>query len=180
MDRGYELGLIPENDYKKTKEKADEIRQGMERLSSVMVKPTADVNRLLSEMGSLPMRKPMTLFQILKRPDMDYDRLSIFEGWAPIADGEVKRQIEIEAKYEDYIRRQHESIEKFSELEHKKIPPGIDFWAIPSLSNELKHKLTKIQPASIGQAGRISGMTQAALAAILIFLKKIELEGAAS
>ncbi|MCX5834774.1 MAG: tRNA uridine-5-carboxymethylaminomethyl(34) synthesis enzyme MnmG, partial [Deltaproteobacteria bacterium] len=94
-------------------------------------------------------------------------------------DEEVRRQIEIEAKYEDYIQRQHESIEKFRELEHKKIPPGMDYQAIPSLSNELKYKLSKIQPTSIGQARRISGMTQAALAAILIFIKKMELESAA-
>ncbi len=97
----------------------------------------------------------------------------------PVADDDVKRQIEIEAKYEDYIRRQQEAVERFSELEHRKIPSGIDYWAIPSLSNELKYKLTKIQPVSIGQAGRISGMTQAALAAIVIFLKKMELERAA-
>lgn len=178
MDKGHELGLIPEQDHRKMKEKADEIRRGVDRLSFATVKPTAEVNRVLSEMGSLPMRKPMTLFQLLKRPEMDYDRLGVFEGWAPITDGDVKRQIEIEAKYEDYIRRQHESIEKFSELEHRKIPPGIDYWGIPSLSNELKHKLAKIQPASIGQAGRIPGMTQSALAAILISIKKKELESA--
>jgi tRNA uridine 5-carboxymethylaminomethyl modification enzyme len=178
MDKGHELGLIPEQDHRKMKGKADEIRRGVDRLSFATVKPTAEVNRVLSEMGSLPMKKPMTLFQLLKRPEMDYDRLGVFEGWAPITDGDVKRQIEIEAKYEDYIRRQHESIEKFSELEHRKIPPGIDYWGIPSLSNELKHKLAKIQPASIGQAGRIPGMTQSALAAILISIKKKELESA--
>ncbi len=179
MEKGRELGLIPEDDYRKMKERADEIRRGVERLSSVTVNPTADVNRLLSGMGSLPMRKPMTLFQLLKRPEMTYDALRFFEGWMPVADDDVKRQIEIEAKYEDYIRRQQEAVERFSELEHRKIPSGIDYWAIPSLSNELKYKLTKIQPVSIGQAGRISGMTQAALAAIVIFLKKMELERAA-
>jgi len=179
MEKGHELGLIPDDDYRGMKARTHEIQQGVRRLSSVTVNPTVEVNRILSGMGSLPTRKPMTLFQLLKRPEVYYDSLKVFEGWQPIADDEVKRQIEIEAKYEDYIRRQHESIEKFRELEHKKIPPDIDYQAIPSLSNELKYKLSKIQPASIGQARRISGMTQAALAAILIFLKKMELESEA-
>jgi len=179
MDKGYEFGLIPGDDHRQMKEKMRQIEQGIGRLSSLTLKPTAEVNGILSGLGSLPMRKPMTLFQLLKRPEIHYDSLRVFEGWQPITDGEVRRQIEIEAKYEDYIRRQRESIEKFMELEHKKIPPGMDYGAVPSLSNELKHKLQKIQPASIGQARRISGMTQAALAAILIFLKKTELERAA-
>ena len=179
MDKGHEFGLIPGDAYREMKERTRQIRQGIDRLSSITLNPTAEVNRILSGMGSLPMRKPMTLFKLLKRPEMAYDRLKVFEGWKPITDGKVRRQVEIEAKYEDYIQRQRESIEKFMELEHKKIPPGMDYRAVPSLSNELKHKLSKIQPTSIGQARRISGMTQAALTAILIFLKKMELESAA-
>ena len=88
----------------------------------------------------------------------------------------MKKQIEIEARYEDYIRRQAESIERFRELERKILPGGIDYFAIPSLSNELKCKLDAVRPGSIGQAQRIPGMTQAALAAILVHLKKKELE----
>jgi tRNA uridine 5-carboxymethylaminomethyl modification enzyme len=176
MDKGHEFGLIPDQDYRGMMERTRQIDQGIGRLSSLTLKPTAEVNGILSGMGSLPIRKPMTLFQLLKRPEMVYDSLRVFEGWSPIADDDVKRQIEIEAKYEDYIRRQRESVEKFMELEHKKIPPDMDYGVVPGLSNELKHKLQKIQPSSIGQARRISGMTQAALAAILIFLKKMELE----
>jgi tRNA uridine 5-carboxymethylaminomethyl modification enzyme len=88
----------------------------------------------------------------------------------------VKKQIEIGARYEEYIRRQNEAAGKFRELERKKIPFVIDYFEIPSLSNELKCKLDAIRPASFGQAQRIPGMTQAALAAILVYLKKKELE----
>jgi len=88
----------------------------------------------------------------------------------------VKRQIEIEAKYEGYIKRQSESVQKFKSLEVKKIPPEMDYGAVPGLSNELKMKLTAIAPVSIGQAQRIPGMTQAALTAILITMKKAEME----
>ena len=92
----------------------------------------------------------------------------------------VKRQIEIEARYEEYIRRQNEAVEKFREMERRRIPGGIDYFAIPGLSNELKCKLDAVRPDSFGQAQRIPGMTQAALAAILVYLKKKEMESAAS
>jgi tRNA uridine 5-carboxymethylaminomethyl modification enzyme len=111
---------------------------------------------------------------------MGYDDLAAFDAELPAAGKPVKRQIEIEARYEEYIRRQNEAVGKFREMERKKIPDDIDYFAIPSLSNELKCKLDAIHPSSFGQAQRIPGMTQAALAAILVQLKKMELEARAS
>ena len=90
----------------------------------------------------------------------------------------VKKQIEIEAKYEGYIKRQVEAVKKIADMEEKKIPPDIDYTSIPGLSTELKMKLTRLEPATIGQAERIPGMTQAALTAILITIKKMEIEAA--
>jgi tRNA uridine 5-carboxymethylaminomethyl modification enzyme len=110
----------------------------------------------------------------LKRPELRYDDLKVLDGWKEIPDREVKRQVEIEIKYEGYIKRQLESIEKFKGLENKKIPPGFDYSTVPGLSNELRKKLSSIKPVSIGQAQRISGMTQAALTAVLVYLKKFE------
>jgi tRNA uridine 5-carboxymethylaminomethyl modification enzyme len=100
--------------------------------------------------------------------------LKAFEGWEPISDPAVKRQLEIEAKYDGYIKRQRESVRKMKELEGRKIPEGMDYSSIAGLSNELKMKLSKVAPAAIGQAERIPGMTQAAIAAILIAIKKRE------
>ena len=113
------------------------------------------------------------------RARLGYDDLARFDGWEAVADRAVKRQIEIEAKYEGYIRRQQEAVQKMKELEGMKIPAGFDYAAVPGLSNELKAKLARVEPATVGQAERIPGMTQAALTAILIVIKKRELEAAA-
>jgi tRNA uridine 5-carboxymethylaminomethyl modification enzyme len=104
-----------------------------------------------------------------------YDDLKPFAGWVPISDRMVKKQIEIEAKYEGYIKRQQDAIKKMKTLEETRIPQGLQYGDIPSLSNELKIKLTAVEPATIGQAQRIPGMTQAALTAILIYMKKMGL-----
>ena len=159
-------------------EKVRQIEGGIHALSSVRIFPVAETNDTLAELNSPPIRNPVTLFQLLKRTEIGYDDLSRFAGCEAIADRAVKRQIEIEAKYEGYIRRQRELVQKMKDLEEKKIPPGFDYSAVPGLSNELKAKLARVEPATVGQAERIPGMTQAALTAILIVIKKRELEAA--
>ena len=180
MGRGHELGLVPDDHYGDLKEKVRKIESGILHLSSRTIYPTNETNMILTDRGSLPIRKPLSLFHLLKRPDMHYDDLAIFDADLPAVETPVKRQIEIEARYEEYIQRQNEAVGKFRELERRKIPGDIDYFAIPSLSNELKCKLDAIRPASFGQAQRIPGMTQAALAAVLVYLKKKEMESAAS
>jgi tRNA uridine 5-carboxymethylaminomethyl modification enzyme len=180
MGKGHELGLVPDDPYRKLQDRIRQIEDGMRYLSSKTIYPTVETNRILSERGSLPIRKPLSLFHLLKRPDMGYDDLEVFDAELPVVGKPVKRQIEIEARYEEYIRRQNEAVGKFREMERKKIPDDIDYFAIPSLSNELKCKLDAIRPSSFGQAQRIPGMTQAALAAVLVHLRKMELEGTAS
>jgi tRNA uridine 5-carboxymethylaminomethyl modification enzyme len=174
--KGHELGLIPDDAHECFQERIRRIRDGLEGLSAAKIYPVDDVNRTLIEMGTVPIRNPVTLFQLLKRAEVAYDDLKPFSGWIPIADRVVKKQIEIEAKYEGYIKRQLEAVQKMKMLETQKIPQGIDYPAIPGLSNELKMKLARIDPATIGQAQRIPGMTQSALTAILIFVKKMELQ----
>ncbi|MEA3471698.1 MAG: tRNA uridine-5-carboxymethylaminomethyl(34) synthesis enzyme MnmG, partial [Thermodesulfobacteriota bacterium] len=171
-----ELGLIPDDDDRDLKEKVRRIEAGISNLSSRKIYPVSVTNEILEKMNTTPIKNPATLYQLLKRPTITYDELRVFEGWEEIEDGEVKRQIEIEAKYEGYIKRQKEAVEKFRNLEEKKIPSGIDYSEIPSLSNELQKKLADVSPASFGQAQRIPGMTQAALTAVLIHAKKMELE----
>jgi tRNA uridine 5-carboxymethylaminomethyl modification enzyme len=173
--KGHELGLIPDDAHERFQDQIRGIRDGLERLSASRIYPVGDVNRTLKEIGTAPIRNPVTLFQLLKREEVAYDDLKRFAGWAPIADRMVEKQIEIEAKYEGYIKRQLEAVQKMKALEAAKIPVDINYEAIPSLSNELKMKLTRVEPATIGQAQRIPGMTQSALTAILIFIKKMEL-----
>lgn len=179
MGKGYDLGLIAKDHFSRLKEKVQLVEEGIRRLSSIKIYPSAEVNAMLHTMGTPAIKNPVTLYQLLKRYEIHYDDLNVFPKWESIPDRTVKKQIEIEAKYEGYIKRQVESIEKMKTLEGKKIPKNMDYGSIPGLSNELKIKLTKVEPATIGQAERVPGMTQAALTAILVTMKKMEMESSA-
>jgi len=180
MGKGHALGLVPDEHYRDLQGRVARIGSTIRHLASRTVYPSAETNRILAERGSLPIRKPLSLFHLLKRPDIGYDDLAAFDADLPAVEEPVKRQVEIESRYEEYISRQNEAVEKFREMERRRIPGGIDYFAIPGLSNELKCKLDAVRPDSFGQAQRIPGMTQAALAAILVYLKKKEMESAAS
>jgi tRNA uridine 5-carboxymethylaminomethyl modification enzyme len=176
MGKGREIGLIAEDQHERLCEKVRQIEAGIQKLSSIRVFPVEETNRTLSAMNTAPIKNPTTLFQLLKREEIGYDDLSRFDGWEAVSDRAVKRQIEIEAMYEGYIRRQQEAVLKMKALEGMKIPADFDYTAVPGLSNELMAKLARVEPVTIGQAERIPGMTQAALTAILIMIKKRELE----
>jgi tRNA uridine 5-carboxymethylaminomethyl modification enzyme len=180
MGKGNELGLIPDGFYKDLQAQVSRIRSGIERLSAIRIYPGAEVMKNLEDIGTPPIKNPVSLYQLLKRHEVSYDTLKAFDGWEPIPDRSIKRQIEIEAKYEGYILRQLEAVQKMKTLEEKKIPRSIDYAAIPGLSTELKMKLMKVEPATIGQAERITGMTQAAITAILVHMKKIEMDSSAA
>jgi tRNA uridine 5-carboxymethylaminomethyl modification enzyme len=175
MGKGHELGLISRDHYQNLQERVRQIEAGLRRLSSVKIYPGADVIKTLEEIGTPPIKNPVTLYQLLKRHEIAYDDLKVFEGWEPIPDRLIKKQIEIQAKYEGYIQRQLEAVNKMKTLEGKKIPKTIDYAAVSGLSSELKMKLMRVEPATIGQAERIPGMTQAAVTAILVTMKKMEL-----
>ena len=147
MGKGHELGLIADDDYRELCERVREIEEGIRHLSSRKLYPVAETNAALEAIGTAPIRNPTDLYHLLKRQGIGYDDLRGFEGWTPLPDGMVKKQIEIEAKYEGYIQRQKEAVGKFRHLEAKKIPPEIDYDAIPGLSNELKKKLATVAPA---------------------------------
>ena len=178
MGKGYELGLISRDHYERLRKKVRQVEEGINRLSSIKIYPGVEVNATLHTLGTPSIKNPVTLYQLLKRYEIHYDDLKVFEGWEPITDKLVKKQIQIEAKYEGYIKRQGEAIGKMKTMEGKKIPKNMDYGSIQGLSTELKMKLKKVEPATIGQAERIPGMTQAALTAILVFMKRMELERA--
>jgi len=176
MGKGRELGLIAPEQQARLADQVRQVAEGVRRLTSVKVYPVAATNALLAELDTPPIKNPVTLFQLLKRDALVYDDLARFEGWEAVADRWVKREMEIEAKYEGYILRQQEAVKRMKELEGVKIPAGFDYAAVPGLSNELKGKLACVGPVTVGQAERIPGMTQAALTAILIVIKKQQLE----
>ncbi len=177
MRRGYDLGLISREHCERLQEKTARIREGLRRLSERKIFPTGEVMRILEGLGTAPIKNPLSHFQLLRREELNYDDLQVFPDWEAIPDPQVKRQIEIEAKYEGYIKRQHDLVQRMKEMEAVRIPLGIDYASVPGLSNELKGKLAKVEPATIGQAERIPGMTQAAITALLVVMKKMEADG---
>ncbi|OPY91069.1 MAG: tRNA uridine 5-carboxymethylaminomethyl modification enzyme MnmG [Syntrophus sp. PtaU1.Bin208] len=181
--RGFELGLISPEHHEQIAERIQKISEGIKGLSSLRIYPGADVNSKLEKKGSPAIKNPLSLFHLLKRTDMSWDDLELFRDVPEFpeeifagSDRNVRKQIEIEAKYEGYISRQREAVVRMRNLESRRIPPGFDYSAIPGLSNELKTKLSRVAPETLGQARRITGMTQAALAAVLVMIKKWEQE----
>ena len=179
MGRGCELGLVDRAHYLDLQNQKKRIEEGIRKLKSSSVKPSPDINEKLASLLSPPITQATTLYSLLKRNEIAYDDLNGFPGWEPQDDRFVKKQIEIEIKYEGYIRRQFEATKKLKEQEKIKIPADFDYTSVPGLSNELQAKLTRIAPATIGQMGRIPGMTEGAVSAVLIMIKKRELTHAA-
>ena len=174
MGKGEQLGLIEKKHYFTLQEKMSQIAKGIEHLKNATVKPSELVNQSLAAVRSHPLSQATTLYGLLKRNEISYDDLRPFPGWEPQDDPFVKKQIEIEIKYEGYIRRQSEATRKLKEMERRKIPPDFDYSSVPGLSRELTAKLSQVAPATIGQMERIPGITQSAISSVVIMLKKQE------
>ncbi|MGD8367105.1 MAG: tRNA uridine-5-carboxymethylaminomethyl(34) synthesis enzyme MnmG [Desulfobacterales bacterium] len=172
MEIGHELGLVDAETCRRIQERKQEIAAEIGRIKQTVVKPSAAVNRILEKRGSPPIRSGVYLDQLLKRKELDYDDVRGFLGdhHAPVS-ADAARQVEIEIKYEGYIEKQHREIEKFKDMEKRKIPEDFDYARLHGLSNELKEKLAAVRPASLGQASRIAGITPAALSVLMIALK---------
>jgi tRNA uridine 5-carboxymethylaminomethyl modification enzyme len=173
MEKGYELGLIDKDTLRDLKERRRQIAQELERVSKTKIKPSAQVQLLLAERKSAPLEAAVPLAQLLKRPELSYDDLEKLEGRVSQLSERVTRQVEIQCKYQGYIQRQEGEVRKFKNLEKVNIPPGFDYQDVPGLSNEVRQKLQEIQPTSLGQASRISGMTPAALSILMVYLKRM-------
>jgi tRNA uridine 5-carboxymethylaminomethyl modification enzyme len=177
MGKGCELGLIDREHYLSLQNKILQIEQGIARLKAASINPTPEINETLAKIPSPPLNNHTTLYGLLKRYEISYDKLAGFPGWEPENDFFVKQQIEIETKYEGYIKRQFDAVKKLKDQEKKKIPSDFDYNSVPGLSNELKAKLIKVAPQTLGQMERIIGMTEGAISAVLIMMKKHELKG---
>ncbi len=171
VEIGCGLGLLPAEAAKTIRERKQQIAEEIRRIKAEVIKPSADVNAYLKRRGSLPLTDGTRLDQLLKRPGLDYDVvLNLSRPPTPIPE-RVSKQAEIEIKYEGYIRRQLNEIEKFKNLEAQKIPGDFDFKNVHGLSNELKQKLAAVMPVSLGQASRVDGMTPSALSVLMIAIR---------
>ncbi len=170
-ETGHKVGLIDDTRYKKVVNKKKMIEQEIERLRSVKVTPTAETNEQLERLGSSPINTVFTLEDLLKRPEIDYDKLTIFDITRPRLSQDVIEQVEIDIAYSGYIKRQMRQTEQFKKLENRKIPENIDYDMVYGLSTEGKDRLKKISPHSVGQASRISGVSPSDVSVILIYLE---------
>ncbi len=171
MEIGHELGLIDRHTVNDLKQKREQIRAEIKRLKDVLIKPSAEVNAYLQAKGARALEQGVCMDQLLKRSELDYTAVrQLAPAPAPIR-SDAERQVEIEIKYEGYIKRQQREAAKLRDLEDILIPPSLDFRQVHGLSSELKEKLTAVRPATLGQASRIAGMTPAALSILMIRLK---------
>ena len=170
-EKGYALGLVSEDRIREITERKNQIRAEINRICRTVIKPSEKVNAYLSEKGTRPITSGTLLDQLLKRTELDYGMVQDLAKGSEFIDHKVTRQVEIEIKYEGYIRKQLKEIDKFKNLEKIIIPEEFDYMRVYGLSNELKSKLSSVKPKSLGQASRIDGMTPAALSVLMISLK---------
>ena len=171
-EKGRSVGLVNDKEYAEFINKKNSIGREWERLQRIVIPPTAGTNDGLKALGSAPSKNPVSLIDLLRRPEVSYHDLISFDQSCALTDPGVAEEVEIQVKYAGYIQRQEEQIGKLSRLEGIRLPAHMDFQAIPGLTAEVREKLEKVKPISLGQASRISGVTPAAISILLIHLKK--------
>lgn len=171
MAKGHELGLIDKDTLKDVREQEKQTEAEIRRIRRTVVKPSAENNEYLQSRGTKPITTGVHLDQLLKRAELDYEMVESLAPSPETITGKAARQAEIEIKYEGYIQRQLKEIEKFRNLESRKIPEGFDFEQVHGLSNELREKLSAVKPASLGQASRIDGITPAAISVLMVAIR---------
>ncbi len=172
LEKGYKLGLLEYSVYRELLDRREAVGAELERLRKTFVRPSSEVSEMLVRRGSNPLDEPASLEKLLKRPELSYADLDAICGAGPALSQRTKEQVEIECKYEGYLRRQEAEVNRFKQMEEIVIPQDFPYDQVPGLSNEVRQKLGAVQPVSLGQASRIPGMTPAAISILLVFLKR--------
>ncbi len=175
---GYEIGLINRERYQKFLQKKQEIEKELDRLKKVMVTPNQEVQNFLVEIGSSPIKSGIPLHELMKRPQITYENTAFVDLQRPKISEAAAEQVEIQIKYDGYIKRQLRQVEQFKKMENKRIPEGIDFYAIKGLRMEARQKLSEIRPYSLGQASRISGVSPADISVLMIYMEQMKRQNA--
>lgn len=166
---GHEVGLISDERFERFEKKRQNIENEVKRLKQTIVKPTDKVNELLESKGTSILTTGTKMAELLKRTELTYDDLEVIDENRPNLSIQEKEEVEIQIKYEGYIKLQEEQVEKFKKLESKKLSEDIDYEKINGISLEARQKLNKFKPTSIGQASRISGVSPADISVLLIY-----------
>ena len=170
--KGYQVGLIDEETYQKLLEKEAAIAREIERTEHATIGGTPEVQKLLEEKGSTLLKSGTIIAELIRRPELNYEDLAPIDKERPFLPWDVKEQVEINLKYEGYIKRQMKQVEQFKKLEAKKIPEDLDYEKVGSLRIEARQKLEEYRPVSIGQASRISGVSPADISVLLVYLEQ--------
>jgi tRNA uridine 5-carboxymethylaminomethyl modification enzyme len=171
--KGYEAGLVTEERYKKFEARYEMICNEIERLKNIYISPSEENNQYLDSIGSSTIKSGISIYELIRRPEMTYELSGHFEKERRELPEDVKEEVEIEIKYEGYIEKQLQQVEQFKKIEEKKIPKYIKYNEISGLRIEAKQKLSKINPDNIGQASRISGVSPADISVLLIYIEQV-------
>lgn len=171
-ERGYAVGLVKKDRYERLLKKKEVVAEETDRLKKKILQPDV-VNPFLEEKGSTPVKSGISLLELLKRPEITYDEAAVIDDVRPKLSAHQKTMMEVQIKYEGYIIKQQQQIEKFKKLEHKKLPSDLDYFSIEGLRIEARQKLDALRPVSVGQASRISGVSPADINVLLIWLEKM-------
>ena len=171
--KGYEIGLIPQERYDWVCKKEALIREEIERVAGVKIGANKEVQALLESYGSIPLNTGTTLTELIRRPELDYEKLASIDKDRPDLPYDVVEQVNINIKYDGYITRQIKQVEHYKKLETKKIPEDFDYDEVPSLRIEARQKLKLYKPLSIGQASRISGVSPADISVLLVYMEQM-------
>lgn len=172
--KGYEIGLISKERYDWVCKKEELIAQEIERVAKVKIGANKKVQELLESYDSIPLNTGTFLTELIRRPELDYDKLAPIDPERPNLPAEVTEQVNISIKYDGYIKRQMKQVESFKKLEKKKIPENFNYDDVPSLRIEARQKLKTYSPTSIGQASRISGVSPADVSVLLVYMEQMK------
>ncbi|WP_277221884.1 tRNA uridine-5-carboxymethylaminomethyl(34) synthesis enzyme MnmG [Peptoniphilus vaginalis] len=172
-ERGRQIGLVDDERYQGYLYRKKAIEDEMKRIKKIQINPTVENNKILESLGSTETQNSFSLYEMIKRPELDYKKLAVFDPDRPPVRDDVIRNIEIEIKYEGYIKKQELQIKQFKKLENKKLAKDLDYKSIEGLRIEAKEKLSDIRPESIGQASRITGVSPADINVLLIHLEQM-------
>ena len=173
-EKGHEIGLISDERYQKFLDKKKKIEEEKKRLEETIVRPTEEVNEFLRNKGTSELTTGSRLSELLKRAEITYDSLGTIDKNRPELGEQVREQVEIQIKYDGYIKMQEAQVEKFKKMEKKLLPDNLDYNEVSGISLEARQKLNKHKPHSIGQASRISGVSPADISVLLVYLQTIK------